>query len=103
VEDAPFIAVEAMTEGAGRDRRLGFRLNTDDAIMVDAIHKIRVQFDPETQEPRPYVHVRRGMEALISRSVFYELVAWAMADATPDATLGLWSNGVWFPIDGSGA
>jgi uncharacterized protein len=102
VEDAPFIAVEAMTEGAGRDRRLGFRLNTDDAIIVDAAHKLRVQFDPKTQEPRPYVHVRRGMEALISRSVFYELVAWAMAEATPDSTLGLWSNGVWFPIDGSG-
>jgi uncharacterized protein len=103
VEDAPFIAVEAFSEGDGKARRFGFRLNTDDAVMVDADHRLRVKFDPVSQEPRPYVHVRRGMEALINRSVFYEIVAWAMADQKDNQTLGLWSNGVWFPIDGSGA
>ena len=30
--------------------------------------------DEHTQEPRPYVHLRDGLEALISRSAFYELL-----------------------------
>ena len=37
--------------------------------------------DPETGEPRPYVMVRRGLEALIARPVFYELVE--MAEEVP--------------------
>jgi uncharacterized protein len=103
VDDAPFIAVEAYTESAGRSRKFGFRLNTDDAVLVDALHPLRVQFDPATDEPRPYVHVRGGMDALINRSVFYDLVDWAIADQEPGAVLGLWSNDRFFPIDGTEA
>ena len=37
-------------------------------------HPIRVDRDPATGEPAPYVHVRRGLEALIDRKSFYRLV-----------------------------
>jgi uncharacterized protein len=103
VEDAPFLAVEAFNDGKEKTRRFGFRLKTDDAVEVDLDHGLRLQFDPATEEPRPYVHVRGGMEALINRSVFYELVAWAMDEQQPGGPLGLWSNGIWFPLDGSKA
>ncbi len=101
VEDAPFVAVELISEGVGRARSMGFRLNTDDMVMVDAEHPIRVAIDPVTQSPRPYVVVRGGMEALINRAVFYELVALADAESSANTGFGLWSRDVFFALDGS--
>lgn len=97
VEDAPFLAVEVVSEKQGRQRRLGFRLNTDDYVIAGPQNRVRVAIDPRTQEPRPYLHVRQGLEALINRSVFYELVDMALADAE-DGILGLWSNDIFFPL-----
>ena len=63
-----------------------------------AENPIRVEIGADG-EPRPYVHVRRGLEALISRPVFYELVEMAQERSTPDGpTLGVESCGAWFPI-----
>lgn len=105
VEDAPFLAVELSSEGSGRDRRLAFRLNTGDLVVADADHPLTLRGTPE--EPRPYLHVRgtvgNGLEALVARPVFYELAGLALdeqpADAAPDATVGLWSAGAFFPLE----
>lgn len=99
VDDAPFVAVELISEGEGPDRTLAFRLNTDDHVIAGPGHPLRIAIAPLTQEPSPYVHVRGRLEALIKRSVFYELVELALQEAGPDArTLGLWSGGCWFPF-----
>lgn len=94
VEDAPFVAVRVdRADGA-----LRFLTNLGDEVAAGPEHPIRVQTDA-AGEPRPYVHVRGGLEALITRPVFYELVEQAEARATADgAELGLVSNGAWFPI-----
>lgn len=105
VEDAPFLAVELSSEGSGRDRRLAFRLNTGDLVVADADHPLTLRGTPE--EPRPYLHVRgtlgNGLEALVARPVFYELAGLALdeqpADAAPDAAVGLWSAGAFFPLE----
>lgn len=70
VEDAPFVAVEVTAE----EGDLTFRTNVDDTVTAGPEHPIRVTFDDETGEPSPYVMVRDGMEALIARPVYYELV-----------------------------
>jgi hypothetical protein len=90
VEDAPFVAVavEAGPEG------LTFTTNVGDRVTADAEHPIRVQTSADGT-PRPYVEVRRGLEALIARPVFYELVELA---ETRDGAPGLSSGGAWFPI-----
>jgi hypothetical protein len=50
------------------------------------------------------VHVRRGLEALIARPVFYELSDLAEERATPEGpTLGVESGGAGFPISPPGA
>jgi uncharacterized protein len=98
VEDAPFLAVEVTTEGQGRDRILGFRLNIDDHVVAGPDNALRFTFDAQTDAPRPYLHVRRGLEALIARPVFYELVDLAMSESAPGGELGLWSQGVYFRI-----
>jgi hypothetical protein len=95
VEDAPFIAVRVDKVGEA----LRFLTNVGDEVEAGPDNAIRVDADPVTGEPRPYLHVRRGLEARIRRPVFYELVELAEERETPEGPrLGVWSNGAWFPV-----
>jgi len=99
VEDAPFTAVEFLVSGGGQNQVLRFRTNLDDEIEADSEHPIRVEVDPETEQPRPYILVREGLEALILRSVFYQLVEIGVEEAAPEGPrLGVWSKGCFFPL-----
>lgn len=104
VEDAPFIATRVdRIEGEAGGDTLKFLTNVGDEVEAGPDNAIRVEMDPETGEPRPYLHVRRGLEALINRPVFYELVEMAQERDTPDGpTLGVASNGAWFPVGPAG-
>jgi hypothetical protein len=95
VEDAPFVAVR-VDRLTGEDGQpvLRFTTNVGDVVEASADNPIRVRTDP-SGEPRPYVHVRRGLEALIARPVFYELVELAQVRGEE---LGLESHGVWFSL-----
>lgn len=95
VEDAPFIAVRVDREGED----LKFTTNVGDEVTAGPENAIRVEVDPTTGEPRPYLHVRRGLEALIARPVFYELVEMAdERDLGEGPRLGVASQGAWFPV-----
>ena len=72
VEDAPFVAVDFEAKGSGQGGDLIFVTNVEDYVVVDDGHELRVE-DLDGQ-PRPYVHVRDGLDALINRAVFYRLV-----------------------------
>ncbi len=99
VEDVPFIAVLMDVEGAGREQTLTFTTNVGDQVIANAENPIRVETNPETQEPAPYIHVRRGLEARIARSVFYQLAELAVPGEGKDAgKLGVWSGGRYFPL-----
>ena len=102
VEDAPFTAVELSVKGNGRDRVLAFRTNLDDWVEADSRHPLRVVEDAGSGEISPYILVRDRLEALILRPVYYELAELAEAppaDGTaPADSLGVWSNGVFFPL-----
>ncbi len=99
VDDAPFQAVAMDVHGQGREQVLTFRTNVDDEVMAGPEHPIRVEIDPVTEEPSPYVHVRAGLEALISRAIFYDLVELAVEEDRDGKTqFGIWSAGVFFPI-----
>ena len=95
VEDAPFLAVEMKSEGAGERRRLAFRLSTGDMIVAGPDHPLR--FEEQADGPHPYLSVRSGLDALIARPVYYALAELALAEgANP---LGVWSDGVFFPLE----
>src|SRR3546814_19254482 len=91
VEDAPFVAVEMVEEGEGEVRRFRFRTNIDEWVTLDAEHPLRVATEPESGEHSPYIRLRDGMEALIVRSVFYELVE--RAEERPDDEGRTWRGG----------
>lgn len=96
VEDAPFVAVEVKSGGCGNTRSLAFRLNNGEMVLADTEHAIDIR---ETEEgPRPYLHVRNGLDALIARAVYYELVNLALEEDADTATPGLWSSGRYFAL-----
>lgn len=104
VEDAPFVAVEMWwkdcADSCSGGQCVSFRTNCDEVVTASAEHPITVHLDPRTREPRPYVLVRPGLEAKISRAVFYELVALGTEEVVGDRRLlGVWSQGAFFPID----
>jgi len=77
VEDAPFVAglVERIDDG-GR-QAIVFTTNIGSRIVVDADHPLRVDVDEQSGEPRPYVQMHDGLEALIGRGAFFELASFA--------------------------
>ncbi len=91
VEDAPFVAVRVDRTGDA----LAFTTNVGDVVEAGPDNVLRVEMDQATGEPRPYLHVRRGLEALINRPVFYELVEMAQAQ---DGQYRIASNGQWFTL-----
>ena len=97
VDDAPFLAVETQSAGEGEDMVLTFRTNLDHRFQAGPDHPIRVAVNPGSGEPRPYILVADGLEALIVRSVFYDLVDRA---EERNGRIGVWSRGVFFALDG---
>ena len=73
VDDLPFRAVAMRRDGDD----LVFTTDVGDEVRAGEADPIVVETDPETGEPAPRVHVRRGLWARIARSVFYELVEMA--------------------------
>lgn len=95
VEDAPFVAVDFERVEDG----LEFETNVGDRVLASDEDPIRVERDPETGEPSPYVHIRNGLEALIDRKSFYRLVEIGERDEHEGAEwFGLRSGGTFFPI-----
>lgn len=101
VEDAPFVAVELSVSGERQQQVLAFRTNLDDWVEAGPEAPLRVELDPESGEPRPYVLVRQGLEARLQRNVYYHLVEAAEPhEVEQRERLGVWSKGRFFPLDG---
>ena len=90
VDDAPFTAVRMTVDGEGRDQVIRFETNVDDEVTVDAAHPLRFATEQGTGGLKPYVLVRARLEALVSRALFYDIVA---AGAVEDGWFGVWSSG----------
>ncbi|WP_372821224.1 DUF1285 domain-containing protein [Pseudomonas parafulva] len=99
VDDAPFVAVSLEVEGSGEQQVLRFTSNVEDQVEAGPDHPIRVETDPTTHEPSPYLLMRSNLEALIHRNVFYQLVELAVLRVIDgEEWLGVWSGGVFYPI-----
>lgn len=74
VEDAPFVATLVETIDHEGRQAIVFTTSIGERILLDREHALRVEIDAQTREPRPYVQMHAGLEALISRSAFYDLL-----------------------------
>ena len=74
VEDAPFIATSLISENKDNINHLYFITNVNEKILLTKNNPLEIKIDNKTEEPSPYIFVRKNLKALISRSVFYELI-----------------------------
>jgi hypothetical protein len=95
VDDAPFVAVDV----EHRDGDLHFTTQVGDTMIAGPDHPIRVERDPKTGEPSPYVLVRSNLEALIDRKSFYRLVDLGLHEIWKgESWFGLRSQSTFFPM-----
>ena len=100
VDDAPFVAVAMAVAGEGCRRQFTFTTNLDEDVVAGPEHPIRVAVDPASGEPSPYIEVRQGLDALIARAVFYDLVEFAEEiEVDGRRAFGVWSSGVFFALE----
>ena len=95
VEATAFRAVEMESEGEGEQRRIAFRLDSGDAVILGPQHPLRIVAD--AHGPSPRILVRHGLEAELARPVYYELAEIALAEGNHPA--GIWSAGAFFALD----
>lgn len=99
VEDAPFLAVEMEVKGTGRGQELIFRTNIDDMVRCGPERPLQFSIQNPSGGLRPYVRVRGRLDALITRALYYDLVALAVEEKCDGrAVLGLWSGGTFFQM-----
>ena len=97
VESTAFRAVEMSREGEGSDQRLAFRIDSGDAVILGPDHPLHIVDTPSGASPR--LLVRHGLEAELTRSVYYELAELGLASG--DNLPGVWSSGAFFALDAS--
>lgn len=99
VEDAPFLAVRMDVVGEpGTEQVIAFTTNVGDVTLAGPEAPLRIETDPDTGEPSPYVLVRGNLEAKLTRAVFHELANTAVPDPETDGLLGVWSRGTFFTL-----
>jgi hypothetical protein len=96
VDDAPFLAVEMEVRGAGPAQSLIFRTNVDDIVEAGPQHPLRFAVEAGSGGLKPYLLVRGRLEALVTRSLYYDLVELAVTEERRG--LGLWSGRAFFPM-----
>ena len=98
VDSTPFRAVELRTEGEGAERQVAFGLDSGDAVILGPEHPLRIE--QTDHGPSPRVLVRYGLEAELTRPVYYELAELALSEGHDPP--GIWSQGVFFNLEDSG-
>ena len=73
VEDVPFMFTGLEVSQVDGVQQLSFTAVSGDVVVADEEHPLRVEINPDTGEPSPYLMVRYGMEGRLHRNVFYQL------------------------------
>jgi hypothetical protein len=98
VDDAPFQAVEMRTREQGGLPLLSFRTNVGDWVDCDADHGLRFE-DAPRGGLAPYLHVRAGLWAKLTRPLYYELVdRGEIRQIGGEEIFGVASGGAFFAI-----
>ena len=99
VEDAPFLAVELFIAGHGQEQSISIRTNVDEIVTIGESHPLHMARNTKTGEMRPYVVLRRGLEAGLSRAVYYELTGIGEeGELDGRRCLMIWSGGQRFSL-----
>ena len=98
VHDAPFLAVEMEVRDPGLAQSLVFRTNVDDIVTCGPDHPLRFEIEPGSGGLKPYLRVRGRLDALVTRSLYQDLVALAEPSPGDVNVLGIWSGAMFFAL-----
>ncbi len=100
VDDAPFVAVAVAVENPGENQALLFTTNTGSTVIAGDNNALWIRTDASNGEPSPYIHVRKNLNALINRNVFYQLADMAVERVVEGRSQwGVWSLGRFFSLE----
>lgn len=99
VDFAPFVATSMNFFHRGKTQKISFSTNVGEEFELNYSHPIRIDFNPNTNEPHPYVSVRTNLEALIDRKSFYRFIdLGSVENYKGQEWFGVWSNNCFFPV-----
>jgi len=99
VDDVPFIANDFEKIVENKKSYLVFFTNIDESIILSKKNPFRISINDKTQEPSPYILVRKNIEAKIDRKSFYRLLDLAEYSLVKGQEwLGIYSDSTFFPI-----
>jgi hypothetical protein len=99
VDDVPFMAVELHVQEGDAGRELRLRTNVGDWLTCGPGHPLRFEEEAATGGLKPYVHVRSGLWAKLTRPLWFELVELGEArDIGGTETFGVVSAGEFYAM-----
>ncbi|MDO3722260.1 DUF1285 domain-containing protein [Marinobacter sp. chi1] len=99
VEDTPLLAHSLRAKGEGEEQVLTVETNTGETLTLGSAHTLVVGTYGDSDEPRPVVTVRHGVEARLVTSAFYDLAGYVVErKKVSGEVLGVLSDGVFFEI-----
>ena len=99
VDDVPFLIIDIEWETVDNTQEISFLTNTGTTFSLGPENPLRIFFDQKTEEPSPYVLVRKNLEGLIDRKTFYRLIDKSEFHLFRGVSwLGIWSQSNFFPI-----
>ena len=110
VEDVPFQVLLMEAQSAGKEQLLSCTTDMAEVVPIDAEHPLRMAVVKD--EWIPYLLIRDGMEARVTRNVYYQLAELLVVESTRHADaihvdavyaeasdcFGIWSGGCFFPL-----
>ena len=98
--DAPFKVTKLYFSGQGLDQCVHITTNVGDIIEIGKDHPIIYKVNPENNGLKPYIIVRDNLEAVLPRSLTFEMINHCVYKLEKDKEkFGLWSNGIFFDIE----
>ena len=83
VDVAPLFVISASREIRNSMQAIVLNTSTDDAVVLDQDHPLSIA-NSDSEDLLPLVTVRDNLSALISRSVYYQLIDWGHAVSLPN-------------------
>ena len=83
VDDVPFVAVSMNKIKDEGVNCLSFTTNVQDEVILSKENPIEIIIN-DNDEPSPYITIRKNLKALISRSVYYDLINMAEEEIIDD-------------------
>ncbi|WP_444931162.1 DUF1285 domain-containing protein [Microbulbifer sp. SSSA002] len=93
VEDVPFVVTQVARAPKESHQQLLFTTSVGDVVELKEDRQWLLRDFGAPPQPIPYLEVRAGLQARVSRDVFYQLVDWALEEGSYTDKLFVQSEG----------